>query len=81
MLARERILPKGVELPIDTLIRIVEGGIRNLERELIREQEMYDAETDPQEKDRLDQCITWLFREIEKEEFNLRYLTEKRDRK
>jgi hypothetical protein len=74
MLARERILPKGVDIPIESQIRIVEGAIRNLEREIIREQEMYDAETDPLEKDGLDQCITWLNREIEKEEFNLRYL-------
>ncbi len=81
MLARERILPKGVELPIETQIRIAEGGIRNLEMEIIREQKMYDEETDPQEKDRLNQCISGLSREIEKEELNLRDLKEKRDRK
>lgn len=74
-------MPKEVELPIETQIRITEGGIRNLEREIIREQEMYDAETDPREKDRLDQCITWLAREIERQEFILRYLKEKRDSK
>ena len=49
--------------------------------EIIREQKMYDEETDPQEKDRLNQCITGLSREIEKEELNLRDLKEKRDRK
>lgn len=81
MLARERILPKGVELPIETQIRIAEGGIRNLEMEIIREQKMYDEETDPQEKDRLNQCMRGLELEIEREEFNLRYLEEKRDRK
>ena len=78
MLARERFLPDWVKLPIDSQIRIVEGGIRNLEREIIREQEMRDAETDPQVKDQFDQCIAWLYREIEKEKFNLRCLEEKR---
>lgn len=81
MLARESFLPREVELPIETQIRITEGGIRNLEREIIREQEMYDAETDPQEKDRLDQCITWLSREIVRQELYLQSLKEKRDKK